>query len=383
MGPLAALGLGRFAYSLLLPAMRSSLHWSFATAGAMNTANAVGYLVGAMAAAPLARKAGTRRMFLTGLLITVLSLVATAASGELALLLFLRLVTGAAGALVFVAGASLTARAGAGASQSRAALLLGIYFAGAGLGIVISGLAVPALLGATSAGVDWRWGWVLLGTLAAVALTLSVPAALSTDEPTATASRGGRWPAGRLTVLLGAYAGFGVGYIAYVTFIVAFLKDHGANTIEVTAFWVVLGAAAIIAGFAWGPVLGRLRGGRGPALLLAVATLGALVPLLSAAPAAAYISAAFFGASFLSVVTAVIATARRSLHPRHWPAAIATLTIAFALGQCLGPVLAGALADSASGVRAGLILAVAVLAATTLICLAQRHRQPEAANTAA
>ncbi|MGC1733644.1 MAG: YbfB/YjiJ family MFS transporter [Pseudonocardiaceae bacterium] len=85
-----------------------------------------------------------------------------------------------------------------------------------------------------------------------------------------------------------------------------------------------------------------------------------------AAPGAAAIPVAFasallFGASFLAVVPAVTTAAHTALRPDQWTAAIATLTTGFALGQCLGPVLAGALADSAAGVRAGLLLSVTIL----------------------
>ena len=66
MGPAVGLGLGRFAYALLLPSMRFDLNWSYAAAGAMNTANAVGYLIGALAAAPFAARYGDRRGFLRG-----------------------------------------------------------------------------------------------------------------------------------------------------------------------------------------------------------------------------------------------------------------------------------------------------------------------------
>jgi predicted MFS family arabinose efflux permease len=80
MGPAVGLGLARFGYALLLPAMRADLHWSLATAGAVNTANAVGYLAGAVAAVPLARRLGTRQAFLAGLVLATLSLLGTAAS---------------------------------------------------------------------------------------------------------------------------------------------------------------------------------------------------------------------------------------------------------------------------------------------------------------
>ncbi len=61
LGPAVALGLARFAYSLLLPPMRADLHWTVTLAGTMNTAGAVGYLAGAIAAGPLAARAGSRR----------------------------------------------------------------------------------------------------------------------------------------------------------------------------------------------------------------------------------------------------------------------------------------------------------------------------------
>ena len=129
-GPLVALGLARFAYALLLPAMRADLGWSYAEAGALNTTNAAGYLTGALLAAPLARTVGSRRSFLLGTSITTLAIGLTAATSAFAALLSIR----------FVAGL---------ASATRAALLLGIYFGGSGTGIVLAGLLVPSVRSST------------------------------------------------------------------------------------------------------------------------------------------------------------------------------------------------------------------------------------------
>jgi len=81
LGPAVALGLARFAYALLLPAMRSDLSWSFTQAGTINTANASGYLIGALIAAPVITRIGGRRAFLGSLLLTALALTACAISG--------------------------------------------------------------------------------------------------------------------------------------------------------------------------------------------------------------------------------------------------------------------------------------------------------------
>ena len=383
LGPAVAIGLARFAYALLLPSMRADLHWSFATAGAMNTANALGYLAGALLAAVLARRYGTRRVFVAGLGVTVLALLATGGTANLVALVALRAVAGASGALAFIAGAGLAAAAAPAASPHRAATLLGIYFAGGGAAIVASGLAIPYLLAVTSLADGWRWGWVLLAVLGAAAFAVATPVALASAEPPVPPVADRRWPARRLGALLVSYALFGAGYIAYMTFIVAFLKDHGTGPSGITAFWVVLGAASITGAFAWARPIARLRAGRGPAMVLAVLGAGALLPLVSRSPEAAMGSALLFGGSFLSVVTAVTAVARRSLQPHHWTPAIAGLTVAFAVGQCLGPVLAGVLSDRPAGLIVGLALSVGVLLAAAVVALAQGHCETSAHSMAA
>src|ERR1700753_3614032 len=94
MGPAVALGLARFAYALLLPAMRADLGWSFADAGAMSTANAAGYLVGALVAAPMGRRFGDRMVFAAGLVLTSLAVAASGMTGNFTGLLVLRLLAG-------------------------------------------------------------------------------------------------------------------------------------------------------------------------------------------------------------------------------------------------------------------------------------------------
>jgi predicted MFS family arabinose efflux permease len=370
--PAVSLGFARFAYALVLPAMRTSLHWSFATAGTLTTANAVGYLLGALTAPMAAARLGERTTLLAGTVVTAASLAASALSGNIAVLLVLRLVAGVAGAAAFIVGGTLAARLG-GSGGRRPALLLGIYFAGGGLGVALSGAAVPAVLGAS----HWRAAWVLLGVLSLAVVPACLPALAAASPRTEGAERAHRerWPARTLAALLASYGLFGAGYIAYMTFIVAFLRQHGAHNAQVTAFWVVLGIAATVAGFAWSPVLGRLTGGQGSALLMGVVTVGAALPLVSASPAVAYLSSLVFGASFLSVVTAVTACARQGLPARHWTAAIAGLTTVFALGQCLGPVLAGTLSDGPSGIRAGLAIGAVLLAGGSLTALAQRQHR--------
>jgi len=104
---------------------------------------------------------------------------------------------------------------------------------------------------------------------------------------------------------------------------------------------------------------------------------GAAVPLLWSRPGAAYLSAILFGGSFLSVVAAVTAFARKAARPHAWTAVIAAFTVVFGLGQSVGPILSGALSDGPSGIRSGLWLSVGLLAAGSIVAVFQGEPSAE------
>jgi predicted MFS family arabinose efflux permease len=370
MGPAVAIGLARFAYALLLPPMRADLGWSFSQAGAMNTANAAGYLIGALAAAPLGGRVGDKAVFAVGLVLTALAVGASGLAADFTTLLALRVAAGFTGALAFVCGAGLTSAAAGGGAKSRAPTLLGIYFAGAGAGVTASALAVPPLLET----VGWRGGWLVLGALALASTAFGLLALRRAPEAARTFAGGARggWSPRFMACTLISYGLFGAGYIAYATFIIAYLRSaEGFSGGDVTRFWSILGLSSVAAAFAWGRILAQLRGGSGIAATLVVLTVGTGAPLLWSAPAGAYLSAVLFGGSFLAVIAAVTSFARRVLKPHAITGAIGVLTVVFGMGQCIGPVLSGALADGPSGLKAGLWLSVGILAIGAVIAVFQ------------
>ncbi|MBB6144162.1 putative MFS family arabinose efflux permease [Silvibacterium bohemicum] len=375
MGPAVALGFARFAYALLLPSMRTALGWSFADAGAMNTANAAGYLIGALFATPIGKRVGDRRVFAASLLLTAVAVSVSGLSADFPVLLALRAIAGFTGALVFVCGAGLASAAAKGGSRKRAPTLLGVYFSGAGIGITASALVVSPLLERVS----WRGGWLALGALALSATIFGWWVLDRAPEPAhalAGSAFDGWSPRFMMCILL-AYGLFGVGYISYATFIIAYLRSNeGFSAADVTHFWSILGIASVATAFAWGPILGRLKGGWGTAATLCGVTVGVALPLLWKGHGVGYLSAILFGGSFLAVITAVTSFARRAAKPHAWTAAIAALTIALGIGQSVGPVLTGAFSDKANGLRAGLWLSVGILAIATLVAAFQPEPAP-------
>jgi predicted MFS family arabinose efflux permease len=367
-GPLVALGLARFAYALLLPAMRDDLAWSYSAAGTLNTANAAGYLVGALAAAPLAARVGARRCFVAGIALTAMLLLATAATNSLGLLAVIRFGAGVTGALSFVVGGGLIAEASHRASKGRAAVMLGLYFGGAGIGIVLAGLLVPTVLAQTA---SWRLGWVVLAAIAVGALVVSLAATRRLDDPAPPEPGAARWNRSAIGPVAAAYTCFGLGYIAYLTFVIALLTDRGFGSGEVAAFWTVVGVAAAASGFVWGPVLGRLPGGRGMAVIMAVLAVGTALPVWLDGAATTYVSGLLVGGSFVSVVTAMTVAVRQVLPQPHWTAGMAYATVGFGLGQTVGPVLTGWVSDRYASLTSGFLVSAVVLVVGVGLALAQ------------
>ncbi len=379
-GPVVALGFARFAYALILPAMIRALGWSLATAGTMNTANALGYLLGALIATRLARRWGLGRIFLVSLTVTSLTILGTGLTGNNLILALWRFTSGAAGGVAFVVGGGLVAKATVQEPVQRAALLLGLYFGGAGLGIVLSAWTVPMLLASLPWTVGWRVAWGILGGISLLTLIGAGPAThhIVQGDPRAISHRL-RAPLELRPIrpMLMAYGFYGAGYIVYMTFIVVFLQHHGAGPQEIVWFWTVLGSAAVAFAFLWGRLLSRASGGRGVAALMGLVLCGVLLPLWSTTILAVLGSAVLFGAAFLAVVTSVTRVAQRSLPVLQWTAALAALTVAFGLGQTLGPFVAGFVSEGGGGVRYGLILSAVILSLGGVVALTQSDHRPE------
>jgi predicted MFS family arabinose efflux permease len=110
MASAIALGLSRFSYALLLAPMRADLGWSYLLAGAMNTANAVGYLLGALITPFLTRRIGVQAVLWSGGLAACVFLIGPALVLDAAPQLVLRLFSGVASALVLITGGVLATR---------------------------------------------------------------------------------------------------------------------------------------------------------------------------------------------------------------------------------------------------------------------------------
>ena len=366
LGAAVSLGITRFAYGLLLPPMRADLGWSYAIAGGMNTANALGYFIGALMTPLLFARMRAATLLIFGVLVAAAFMMLSGFVTDTMLLMGQRLIAGIASAWTFVTGGVLAARLGA-QNPRQAGLLLGIYYGGAGIGIVICALGVPPILAmATEAGVPhaWQLAWIALGLVCLVAAWLMraarrVPQA-STSHATATPVA-----LGKMTPGLAAYVMFGMGYIGYMTFVVARLGELGLSGGTITAFYAMLGMGVIASSALWARMLDHFKGGESLAILNALCAAATLVPAIVPASTAGIIaifgSGLLFGSVFLSVVASTTMLVRHNLPPQSWARGISAFTTLFAAGQIVGPTIVGWISDGPGGLRVGLMISAGML----------------------
>ena len=387
LGAALSLGVTRFSYGLLLPPMRADLDWSYTLAGAMNTANALGYLLGALLTPQLIVRQGALRLLLAGALLASLFMGLSGFFNGAAALMLQRLLAGIAAAFVFVAGGVLAARLGTLAPQ-RSGLLIGLYYGGTGLGIVLAALLVPLVLHwAQGFEHAWAWAWWALA-LACFAATWPLWRAAqgierATAAPGLAAQRGGaragpEAPSARrfdwrtFLPALAGYGLFGVGYIGYMTFVIALLREQGARPWQITLFYALLGLAVMASSRLWAGLLDRARGGGALAALNTLLGLATIMPALGQSFALMLASGILFGAVFLSVVASTTALVRHNLPPASWAAGISGFTIVFAAGQIVGPTAVGWIADGPGGLQRGLAVSALALWAGALLAWRQR-----------
>ncbi|MER7251738.1 YbfB/YjiJ family MFS transporter [Kribbella sp. NPDC000426] len=344
------MGIGRFAYTPILPMMHAQAGLSPRLGAALATANYAGYLAGALAAIAVPRLVHSRWTLRLSMLVLAATLALMPLGRSGSLWIGLRLVAGIASALVFVIAVSAVL-------PRLHSHHVGWTFGGVGAGIALSG--------AVLAGGNWRTAWWLS---AALTIACTIPAwHLTGSGGSATVAHGTR--SRHFNALLASYTLEGIGYIIAGTFLVAAINETATGAVGNGA-WIVVGLAALpsTALWAW---LSR-SWSRSTLLLVALLlqAVGIALPTFVHGVAAALISAALFGATFLGVANLAIAIGAELDVPH----AVAVLTTGYSLGQIIGPLAVGPLLHN--GYHQALLVSAGVVALAATAALLVR-RQPK------
>lgn len=367
---------GRFAYGLILPAMKESLSWNYTQAGWLNTANSLGYVAGSILTFVLIRHVLPSRLFSLGIVATALCLLLTGFDESLVFQTICRAAVGLFGALTFVAGGVLAASLFQN-NPGRNALAIALYFGGGGgLGIALCGATLPAMLdffGPQS----WDWAWIGVGAIALCICPLSVWAATNLSKTKHEDMRPSSPPIRKMFGELGGYAFFGLGYIVYVTFLSVWMKEQHSSVLLTASTWMLLGFSIMVSPFVWRRILAGYASGVPLALILVCIAIGSALPILIPNSIGLMLSALVFGLSVFMPPTAVTSFVRQNLEQQNWGATISFFTVIFAIAQTLGPIGAGLIGDMTGEIGDSLVVASVVLLAGAICAMMQRPLAPK------
>jgi predicted MFS family arabinose efflux permease len=331
---LLGIGLARFAYTPLIPALVDAHWFSIDQANYLGAVNLLGYLVGAAIANRMTAAFGSRRVLAAALAVTAVSLYACLFDWGAVWYGIWRLACGVSGAVLTVVGVSAALSRVPHAHRPAASALI---FSGIGLGIAASGTVVPWLIGYGIAAT-----WVALGVLATALALWAWVAVWRHLEPSAgkpaAARTGGdaRWSMLGLFLVLLAYGLDAVGFVPHTLFWVDYITHELGRGLTVgAAYWTAFGLGAAIGPFIAGALAHWL--GFRPALVLGLLVKAAAValPVLSSAPAALSLSSVLVGLLIPGTVALTSGSVMELAPPARQQQAWGWATLSFALLQAI------------------------------------------------
>lgn len=353
----AAMGIGRFVFTPILPLMQAQAGVSAQTGADLASANYIGYLLGALIGIGIPSVSRSRLAVRVALVVLIGSLALMPATDAGVLWFVLRLVAGVSSSIVFVVAVS-SMLSGLAANNRH---LAGWGFGGVGAGILLSGVMIAVVRTAATWQMTWWISAAVTCLLAAAAWNLPAAKPEAAVSSSTSRPRTGKW----FVALWTSYTLEGVGYIIAGTFLVAAVQVGGSEAIG-SMVWIVVGASAIPSCVLW-TRLGR-RWTRPTLLLvsLAVQAVGIALPALFGGTAVALVAAGLFGATFMGVSSLTLAIGDHLQTPR----AVGLLTAGYSVGQILGPVVAAPLLGNgySKAMILGSILVFAAAMAAALMC---------------
>jgi predicted MFS family arabinose efflux permease len=352
-----AMGIGRFAYTPILPLMQEALTFTDEVAGYLASSNYAGYFVGAILAGVLPLKKHKTFYLRGSLVVSIITTCMMGLSHSFLLMLIIRFISGVASAVIFVLASSIVLDKLAVTGKTNWS---GLFYAGVGFGIFFSTLFIPSLNNLF----EWEGVWIGLA-IVSVILTIFVWLWLK-DSPNTIMKKDEQVvvtqvpPLKWLPWLIIAYGLEGLGYIVTGTFIVSIAEKTSTFSSDPAFVWMVVGLGAIPSCIIWSMLAKKWGFVKSLVFSMTLQSLGIALPVFWLSQTSLIISALLFGATFMGITT-LATTLARQMNPTNSSRIIGYLTAIYAVGQMIGPTIAGILSSYTQSYNSALIGAASVI----------------------
>jgi MFS family permease len=363
----AALGFGRFALGMLLPAMAENLHLSYSQMGFISTSNFIGYLIAVLLGGHFVTKIGSRKVIFISLLVVGISMsLISMASGFIHVAILYTLTGVGSGA----ANVPMMGLVSAWFSRTKRGKAAGFIVIGSGFAIILSGIFIPIV---NALGQDgWRMNWVIIGIssffIALICLLLLrdnpedlglSPAGNDGNTAPQQTSEGSKSIyREKILYLLGIiYFLFGYTYVIYATFIVTVIvQERGFSESLAGGIWSWVGFLSLFSGPIFGTLSDKLGRKAGLIIVFSFQMVAYLLVAFNLPIQYLYISIFCFGIVAWSIPSIMIAAVSDYVGARKAAAAFGLVTFIFGLGQISGPAIAGVLAEETGGFSSSFLM---------------------------
>lgn len=341
----SSLGLGRFAFGMILPNMQSSLELSTTQAGFIGSANFVGYFIGIIFTSSLYSKYETYKLIPAALLFQASSLLAMTLCNHYLTVSFFYTFSGFFSALSTISIMVYISHVIPSSMKGKA---LGVVTMGNGLGIILSGQSVP-FIESWFTSHAWQASWVFFALLV-LAIALYVIKTLKLHDPKTQHNNTQKayalfkeftfW---KIAIL---YWVFGITYVVYVTFFVtASLEKYHVSTYQSGLFWTILGVTSLASGPLFGALSDKIGGYKTLILIYVLQTISMLILVFMLPVQTLYISAFIFGLSAWCIPSIIALLSSIEYDKTRTAQVFSLVSLVFAVGQIIGPVAAGYMRD--------------------------------------
>jgi predicted MFS family arabinose efflux permease len=275
---LVGMGIGRFSYTPLIPALIEGGALSASQAGYVGAFNLAGYLIGALAALRIRTRWGETRTLKACLIISLICLIASIADLGFVWLVFWRFLVGITVAVMMIYSLAIVTRY---APPGRLGMATGIVFTGVGVGILLSGTLIPALLGHSLAA-----AWTGLAVLGALGVAIGIWGWNAADDIAPTQPPPLESPpiTPPILRLIAGQTMFSIGLVPHTIYWVDYLVRGLGNDIAFGGMhWALFGLGAVSGTFLWGRLADKMGFRAGLVLVFATLAVGIALPVIETA----------------------------------------------------------------------------------------------------
>ncbi|PTC14687.1 MFS transporter [Bacillus wiedmannii] len=332
-------GFARMAYGIILPFMQEGLHLSTAQSGMLGTILFLGYLLTVGTSGIFTIRFGAKSVLLIGSWFVVISLMGLAFVSSFWIVAFCMLCAGAGSALVYTPLMSITV----GWFPDKRGTVMGLLLSGSGIGMLFSGIIVPYVV-RTFPEYSWRGAWFLFGVITCI-IVFAASVVLKTPEVTEDeqkmSNKSFLWKTKELYIIAWMYFIVGVVYLIPNLYQTSFMIDSGISASISGTVYAIAGIFSIVGASVWGVISDRIGIKKSLCSALLLAIIGDMVPIIFGNITGFIVSAIIWGSSLGGILLLIQVAASKQVSPKYVSMAISFISVFYAVGQMIGPGLAG------------------------------------------